>query len=444
MSPAPVGAHRAHGRRPPRGQRRLRRFTVTALAGLLGGSALAATAAHLPGRSGAPAAVRTAARPVTRDAVPPTTPLGRAGVSLPADAPAAHACIARILRGLSRQDLAGQVVMAGVPADDPASAASTVRRQRLGGVFLAGRSHASPTSVRRAVDELRTAVGRELPLHVAADQEGGAVQTLEGAEFTDIPPAVQQGQWAPGRLAERTRRWAGPLARAGVTLDFAPIADTVPPGTAAANPPIGAFGRQFGGSAVAVAADVAVVVRTLQENHVQATVKHFPGLGRVRVNPDSAGGAVDRVATADDPHLAPFRAAIAVGVGAVMVSSASYPQLDDRSIAAFSRPIVTGLLRDRLRFGGLIVSDDLGAAGAVRAVPVGQRAVRFVAAGGDLVLTVRLDDAPTMARALDQEARRSPAFARRLGEAARHVLESKARAGLLPCAIPTPAARAGH
>jgi beta-N-acetylhexosaminidase len=446
VSAARARAHRAdrHARsgvgRPIR-----RRLATATAAGLVAGCAVAAVAIVMPDPSRPPSAVRAAGAPEAASTVPGTAATGTPAAVLPAiPEPAVRACVARALERLSRQDRAGQVVMAGVSVDDPASAAPTVRRQRLGGVFLAGRSDASPTAVRRAVDKLRAAVGGDIPLYVAVDQEGGNVQTLNGSGFTDIPPAVEQGGWKPARLAERTRRWARPLAQAGVTLDLAPVADTVPPGTATSNPPIGGFGRQYGESAAAVAADVAVVVRALQESRVQATVKHFPGLGRVRTNTDSGSDAVDRVATADDPYLAPFREAIDAGVSAVMVSSARYPRLDDRSVAVFSRPIVTDLLRERLRFGGLVVSDDLGAAEAVRAVPVGERAVRFVAAGGDLVLTVRLHDAATMTHALGEEARRSPAFARRLGEAAGSVLESKARGGLLPCAGAAATELEGH
>jgi beta-N-acetylhexosaminidase len=79
------------------------------------------------------------------------------------------------------------------------------------------------------------------------------------------------------------------------------------------------------------------------------------------------------------------------------------------------------------------MSDDLGAADAVERVPAGQRAVRFVAAGGDLVLTIQPRDAAPMTRALVAEARRAPAFDARVTDAARHVLQAKHRAALLPC-----------
>jgi beta-N-acetylhexosaminidase len=135
----------------------------------------------------------------------------------------------------------------------------------------------------------------------------------------------------------------------------------------------------------------------------------------------------------NDPHLEPFTVGIRAGTAAVMISFASYPQLDGNAIAAFSAPVVTGLLRQRLNYTGLIMSDDLGAAAAVSSVPPGERAVRFIRAGGDLVLTVRSADAAPMTAALLSAATASPRFAGRVTEAARNVMRSKYRAGLLTC-----------
>jgi len=118
---------------------------------------------------------------------------------------------------------------------------------------------------------------------------------------------------------------------------------------------------------------------------------------------------------------------------AVMISSATYPRLDPNAIAAFSEPIITGLLRQQLGFTGLVISDDLGAAAAAKAVAIGDRAVRFVQAGGDMVLTVRSSDAGPMTAALVAAAKASPAFLARVTDAAQHVVRSKYQAGLLTC-----------
>jgi beta-N-acetylhexosaminidase len=206
----------------------------------------------------------------------------------------------------------------------------------------------------------------------------------------------------------------------------------VPAGTEAENPPIGEVDRQFGSDPQAVAAAVTTVVAALQEAGVVATVKHFPGLGRVRVNTDTDLGAVDPETSPDDPFLAPFAAAVDAGVGAVMVSSATYPQLDPDSPALFS-PAVLGLLRGPLGFDGVVISDDVGIAEAVSQTPVAQRAVESVAAGVDVVLTVSPTDAAPMAQALAERAGTDEPFAARVTESAGRVLALKERFGLLTC-----------
>lgn len=352
-----------------------------------------------------------------------------------AAAPTGEQCVAATLDRLTLAGRVGQVLMVGAPITDPTDIVPTVRRYRLGAVFLAGRGSPSAAALRRDVEAIQRAArdATGMRVQVAIDQEGGLVQTVSGPDFPTIPSAVRQGGWTQTTLRRRTTDWAARLAASGVTMDLAPVADTVPAGTAGGNPPIGALDRQFGSDPDAVARDVATVVRAAQAAGVTTTLKHFPGLGRVRANTDTSTRAVDSAATVDDPFLRPFAAGIDAGTGAVMISSARYPKLDPDAIAVFSTPIVTGLLRERLGFTGVVVSDDLGAAAAARTVPVGQRAVRFLRAGGDLVLTVRSSDAGPMAAALTAEARKSPAFAARLAAAAGTVLRAKVRTGLLNC-----------
>src|SRR6185312_8408322 len=135
------------------------------------------------------------------------------------------------------------------------------------------------------------------------------------------------------------------LRSAGVNMDLAPVADTVPAGTERRNPPIGAFGRQYGSTAPKVAEAVGTVTDAMQAGQVIATVKHFPGLGRVRANTDVSTRAVDPVTTVNSADLQPFQAGIDAGAGAVMVSSATYPKIDDER-AVFSTTVISGLLRE--------------------------------------------------------------------------------------------------
>jgi beta-N-acetylhexosaminidase len=114
-----------------------------------------------------------------------------------------------------------------------------------------------------------------------------------------------------------------------------------------------------------------------------------------------------------------------------MVSTAIYQRIDPGVPAIFSHRIVTDLLRRRLGFGGVVITDDIGAAAQVRSVPVGERAVRFVTAGGDMVLTVDAGQAATLAQALLARAERDPSFKALVDAAALRVLEAKQRQGLL-------------
>ena len=351
---------------------------------------------------------------------------------MPASAvPPATDCVGGTLAAMSVEERAGQVLMIGTPVASPRQLEATVRRYRLGGVFLAGRSTRSAAALRADIAVLTGAA--PLPPLVAVDQEGGSVQTLKGADFPLIPSAQRLGRGSQAKLRNAVRDSSQRLHGIGVTLNLAPVADTVPANIGEANPPIGSFRRQYGSDPDEVAADIETVVAASQGAGVLTVLKHFPGLGRVRANTDVASEVVDAYTTDTDPHLKPFAAGIRAGSAGVMMSSARYPRLDRGGIAAYSKPIITGLLRERLGYDGLVVSDDLGAADAAAIVPVGERAVRFVAAGGDLALTIRPQDAKPMAEALAAEARTSPPFDARLTEAARHVLQAKDRVGLLPC-----------
>jgi beta-N-acetylhexosaminidase len=231
-------------------------------------------------------------------------------------------------------------------------------------------------------------------------------------------------------LRSDAARWGHQLRLAGVDVNLAPVLDTVPPGDTD-NPPIGDLDREFGHTPRVVSRHGIAVVRGLNDAGVAATVKHFPGLGRVTGNTDTTSGVVDGVTSWNDPYLTPFQHAVAAGTPLVMMSTAIYTRLDPHNPAAFSRRIVTRLLRDRLGFGGVVISDDVGHAAQVSGYRVGARAVRFVAAGGDIVLTVDASQAGVMTAALARRARRSPAFAAQLDQAVTRVLRLKQHYGVL-------------
>lgn len=332
---------------------------------------------------------------------------------------------------------AAQLVMIGVPADGgdvPTATADAVVGLGVGGVILTGRTEVALDDVRALTDELQRLASQSrsrVGLEISVDQEGGEVQALSGPGFSSIPPALMQGELAPTALQRAATSWGNELTAAGVTLNLAPVVDVVPTGTV--NAPIGAFHRQYGSTPPAVASDGSAFLRGMRAAGVATSIKHFPGLGRASGNTDTSTGVIDEVTTSWDPFLRPFAAGIRAGAPYVMVSTATYTRIDPDVIAAFSAEIVNTMLRDQLGYDGVVISDDLGLAQNVTDVPVGQRAVRFVAAGGDMVLTVVPEQATTMVRALTRRAARSPGFRRNLDTATTRVLIRKATAGMSQC-----------
>jgi len=357
-----------------------------------------------------------------------------AAAAAPSPEPPRPSCVDTVLAGLDRRAVAGQLVVVGAPLGTAVGpSVDLVKRLPVGGVLLTGRSRSGVAAVAARSAALQRAVTGRVGLLVAADQEGGQVQTLTGPGFTAIPTAVEQGRWSTAKLTDAAAGWGGELKAAGVNLDLAPVSDVLSAQLGPSNLAVGVSRRTFGTEPAAVGSGVLAFSDGLSRAGVAAAVKHFPGLGQVRANTDHTANVRDTTTDADSPWLEPFRRAITAGVPVVMVSSAVYTRIDATQPAAFSRPVVTDLLRTTLGFAGVVISDDLGRAVAVAAVPAAQRAVRFVAAGGDLVLTVDPQTAGPMIDALVSRAAADPEFAAALTASARRVLDVKHSQGLLRC-----------
>ncbi|MGN6781832.1 MAG: glycoside hydrolase family 3 N-terminal domain-containing protein, partial [Marmoricola sp.] len=297
-------------------------------------------------------------------------------------------------------------------------------------------SHAGVDATRTVTAQLQRAATPGatggVRLLIGTDQEGGAVQVLQGPGFGAIPSALEQGQWRPSTLRARAATWAAALRSAGVTVDLAPVEDTVPsPQAARHNPPIGMYDREFGYTVRIVAHHGLAFVRGMRDRGVATAVKHFPGLGRVHGNTDTTAGVTDTVTTRHDAYLQPFATSIADGAELVMMSTAIYRRLDPHRPAAFSPFVVGTMLRGDLGFRGVVVSDDLGKARQVAAWSPGARAVAFLRAGGDLVLTVDPGPLPAMYDAVLARARSHPRFRSLVDAAALRVLGLKQHHQLL-------------
>lgn len=244
--------------------------------------------------------------------------------------------------------------------------AELVAERHLGGVcyFPLGEQGSRPEMIRQHLDTLQACA--EVPLLTSIDQEGGLVTRMR-EPATRWPSAMAQvaafgvDETGVESIQTMARMSGEELRAAGVNHDFAPDADI---NTAPRNPVIGI--RSASSNPDAVARFVAASVRGFAEAGVASCLKHFPGHGNTTV--DSHVGLPVLDTTPEqwrDTERLPFAAGIEAGVDAIMIGHLCAPLFDPSGLpATFSRPIVTGLLREELGFEGIIVTDALDMAGA--------------------------------------------------------------------------------
>ena len=410
-----------------------RRLVLGLTALVLGLAACTAPGAAPPPGDTAPTPAAGSSAPTTSTPTASAVPTAAPSTATPSASPSATC--AELVDRLSLEERVGQLLMVAMTSTGlTAEQRAAVRDTAAGSVVLLGNSTAGVRRVRDVVARVRAASARPEGVEplLAADQEGGLVQRLQGPGFDTIPSAVRQAALSDAELARRAEAWGEQLAAAGIDADLAPVADVVPQDLVPVNQPVGQLRRGYGSDPDVVADKVAAFTTGMDDAGVATAVKHFPGLGRVRGNTDTTRDVVDETTTRDDAALRGFRAAVRAGVDMVMVSSATYARIDGRRRAVFSPVVVDGMIRDDLGFDGVVISDDLAAV-ALQDVPAGQRVVRFVQAGGDLAIVGSAAEARTMAGALRDRAERDADFADQVDRAAAQVLRLKQRRGLTDC-----------
>lgn len=332
----------------------------------------------------------------------------------------------------------GQLLMVGTPASHHMSKSTktSVKKYHVGSVILTGRDHHGAAAQRhgaRNVEKLATAhATAKSPIIIAVDQEGGDVQVLQGKGFSDMPTALQQGTWHNSTIKARAKKWGSQIHRAGVTLNLAPVMDTVSKSLNRKNKPIGYYYREFSHHPGDVAMKGTAFANGMRAAHEQVAIKHFPGLGRVRGNTDTTAGVRDHVTTRHGSTVKPFKVGVKAGAQFVMISSAYYTKIDKKNPGVFSYTIMHRMLRSDLKFKGVEISDDLGQAKQVSGWSPSAKAVDFIKAGGNMILTVKPSLAKPMTAALIKRAKSNPHFRDKIDTSALKVLTAKHRAGLDP------------
>jgi beta-N-acetylhexosaminidase len=267
----------------------------------------------------------------------------------------------------------------------------------IGSVILFTRNYVDPVQLRALTAQIQSL--RTPALLVAVDHEGGRVQRFR-PKFSALPPLRRIGHAydadpQQGLAMARALGWlmAAELLACGLDFSFAPCVDL----DYGLSEIIG--DRAFHASAEVVAPLAVASMHGMRDAGMAATAKHFPGHGAV-VADSHLALPVDRRELVDmTEDLLPYRRLIANGLPAVMVAHVLYPTVDSVP-ASFSSHWIAQLLRQELRFGGLVFADDLTMAGAAAVGDLHARAVRALAAGCD-VLPV-CNDRPGVERLLEE------------------------------------------
>lgn len=252
----------------------------------------------------------------------------------------------------------------------------------VGGVVLFSRNVGAPAEVLELTRALKRRAGR--PLLVAVDQEGGSVARLKSG-FTRLPPLRALGLHGDRALARELGRVVGSeLSAVGIDWDFAPVLDV---DTNPDNPVIGT--RSLGAEPLRVGELGVAFALGLGDRGVAACAKHFPGHGDTRQDSHfhlpHLPHALERLEAIE---LAPFRAAVAAGVPSIMAAHIVFDALDTQYPASMSGPVLA-LLRERLGYDGVIVTDDLEMKAVADHFAIEEVAERGLAAGVDVFLVCR-------------------------------------------------------
>ena len=280
----------------------------------------------------------------------------------------------------------GQIFMAGIPGTKLDEGTETlIRDYNLGGIILFSRNIEDPIQVATLCRDLQRIAMKYHgeSLFLAVDQEGGRVSRLK-EPFTVFPgnAAIGMDDQPVERAMEFSITTAKEMKLVGLNMNLAPVMDVQ-----RGEPEKHLAGRIFSEDPEMVAILGRTVVKYLQRDGILAVAKHFPGLGRASVDPHFELPRIEMdMDELENINLTPFRAAIEEGVSAIMTSHAIYPALEPDRPATLSAIVLTQILRERMGFDGLIITDDLEMGAIAKHWGVAEGALASFEAGADILL----------------------------------------------------------
>ena len=325
---------------------------------------------------------------------------------------------------MTSREKIGQLFMVGFMGTSVTpDLASFIKEYKPGGVILFSRNLESVEQIVELTNGLQRCSPKS-PLLISIDQEGGRVTRLPKG-FTIFPPCELLGRCNSSELAYAAAATiAKELKAVGINMNMAPVLDV---NSNPDNPVIG--DRAFGSTSDVVGEMGLVTTAGLQDNKVVACGKHFPGHGDTNADSHKELPVVEasreRLEAVEFP---PFRRAVAGGVATMMTAHVLYKRLDDQLPATLSPAIITNLLREEMRFDGVVLTDDLEMHAIVDHYGPGDAAVRALLAGCDVLLICKDRDREIAAfEAVEKAVASGTVDSRRLDQSVARIQQVKQR-----------------
>ena len=278
----------------------------------------------------------------------------------------------------------GQLIFAGIDGTTMThETRQLIHDYKVGGIILFANNMTSHKQTIELLQQIKNANEQnKLPLFLGVDQEGGRVERLS-EEIKKLPAAMRVGeQDNPDVSFEFGKLLSQQVKLYGFNLNFAPVLDI---NSNPNNPVIGE--RSFGNTAEMVSQHGIKVMEGIQSKNIIPVIKHFPGHGDTDTDSHFELPQVDKnLPELESQELIPFKRAIEAGADMIMTAHILLPHIDPDYPATISKKVIHDLLREKLNFTGVIITDDMTMQGLTDHFEIGQAAVQSIQAGSDIIL----------------------------------------------------------
>lgn len=325
------------------------------------------------------------------------------------------------LQSMTLEEKIGQMVMIGVYGTElNDDIIFSLNQFHFGGVIFFDRNLESVAQAKKFANDIEYAANQKAPLFFALDEEGGLV--ARGRHFLEVAPSQEEiGYSGDYGLAKHWAKHNAQILKSiGVNINFAPVADVGSRDT-----------RSFGSDAQIVAEFVNAAAQGYEEENFLYTLKHFPGIGKSKIDPhQEISNVEDSKEILDAEDLPPFKKIIRGHDNSrfmVMVGHLQYDAIDPVNSASLSPAVMTGLLRNELGFNGVVITDDLEMGAIKNNTELSTLGVKMILAGGDIALVCHnYESQQIVYNSILNAVKRGEISEARINESVRRILKMKA------------------